>query len=195
MTSENLHRELISYMKKYAFSDNLLFLLHGKNDYIKEMNDLEKTYKIFGEWDFFGKLLVNIKAIEELILEKFKGGLTLKTHYLIIDTLESLNEFEEILKRNSQREEIIKRKEDKELKEKIASSLKKEYKGSEKMIELIFNILSESKNLKDKELLDKMTEVKKYVNKITNLNTLFGKGKNFYNELKKNTIGGNKNYE
>lgn len=193
MTNENLHKVLIDYAKEYDFSE-ILFLLHGKSNYIKEVKSLEKKYEIFGEWKFFGRLLINIKTVDELISENFKGGVLLKKHFLILETAENISEFEDILKKDSLREEIIKKKEQRKLKEKINNSLKDDFKDSQETIDIIFYLIESSKELKDKDFLIKMDEVRKYVKGITVLNELFGKGKNFYNELKRNTTGG-KNYE
>lgn len=188
MEIEKIHRELITYCKEYAYTD-ILTSLYGKNEYQSEVKELEKKYFIYDRWKFFGRLLIDIQETETLIEKKFKGGLVLKKHYYLLNTREELQELENIFIQDSLQPQIKAQKEEIIVKENINNALKEEYKNSKELINNVYQLILESKTLKDGELLEKMEEVKKYIKGTTLLNELFGKGKNFYNTLKKNMGG------
>lgn len=150
MENEKIHREVINHCKKYDYTA-VLTNLYGKSEYYLEVKELEKKYFIYGKWKFWGRLLVDIQAMETLVEEDFKGGLIPKKHYYL-------------LKNNA---------------------LKEEYKNSKEIIDDVYELILDSRTLKDENLLKKMDEVNKYVKRVTDLNKIFNKGKNFYSTLKK----------
>ena len=185
MEIEKIHRELINYCKEYGYMD-ILTSLYGKNEYHLEVKELEKKYFIYGKWKFLGCLLVDIQAIETLIEEDFKGGLIQKKHYYLLKNKDELEELENAFIQESIQPQVKAQEEERILKENINNALKEEYKNSKEIIDDVYELILDSRTLKDENLLEKMEEVKKYVKKVTDLNEIFNKGKNFYNTLKKN---------
>lgn len=185
MENEKIHREVINHCKEYAYTD-VLANLYGKSEYHLEVKELEKKYFIYGKWKFLGCLLVDIQAMKTLVEEDFKGGLIPKKHYYLLKNKDELEELENAFIQESIQPQVKAQEEERILKENINNALKEEYKNSKEIIDDIYELILDSRALKDENLLEKMEKVKKYVKKVTDLNEIFSKGKNFYNTLKKN---------
>lgn len=184
MENEKIHREVINHCKKYDYTA-VLTNLYGKSEYYLEVKELEKKYFIYGKWKFWGRLLVDIQAMETLVEEDFKGGLIPKKHYYLLKNNAELEELENAFIQLSIQPQVMAQEKERKLKENINNALKEEYKNSKEIIDDVYELILDSRTLKDENLLKKMDEVNKYVKRVTDLNKIFNKGKNFYSTLKK----------
>lgn len=173
------------HIKDYG-SQELIDKIYGKNKYKGKIFNLMKMYKLYNTHTFMGELLVDELHTQWLIDVNFNGGFNEGEHYLIIESEDDLQSFENYLSENKNEE---KRLED--TKEKIIASLKTDFKEDEEIISSIIAKLDNFTKSKDKgERYYIMKDVLFYVKTKKVLNSLFGVGVNYYKNLEKDFEGG-----
>lgn len=177
---------LRQHIKDYG-SQELIDKIYGKSEYEDEILNLKRKYKLYNTHTFMGELLIDELHTLWLIDVNFNGGFNEGEHYLIIESKDDLQSFENYLSANKNED---KRLED--TKEKVIASLKPDFKENEEIISSIIAKLDNFTKSKDKEeRYYIMTDVLFYVKTKKVLNSLFGVGINYYNNLEKDLKGGN----
>lgn len=176
---------LRQHIKNFG-SQELIDKSYGKSEYKDRILNLMKKYKIYNTHIFMGELLIDILHTQWLIDVNFNGGFNEGEHYLIIESEDDLQSFENFLSENKNEE---KRLED--TRKKVIASLKTDFKENEEIISDIIGKLDNFAKSKDKEeRYYIMNDVLHYVKTKKILNSLFGVGINYYNNLEKDLKGG-----
>lgn len=177
-------KALRQHIKDFG-SQELIDKSYGKSKYKDKIINLMRRYKIYNTHTFMGELLVDVLHTQWLIDVNFNGGFNEGEHYLIIESEDDLQSFENYLSENKNEEKRLD-----DTKKKVIVSLKTDFRENEEIISDIMAKLDNFTKSKDKkERYYIMADVLHYIKTKKDLNSLFGVGVNYYKNLEKDLEG------
>lgn len=159
----------------------LIDRIYGKNGFEDEVLDVMKEEKDYGSYKFIGELLINVLSTQKLIETDFYGGFNENEHYFIVNSIEDVERFKEMLLEIKGTYEVVK-----SIDNDVKSFLKKEYQDNEEIIQRMKELVNKKSVTKDKKTIYiLMKEALEYVSSRKSLSDLFKVGVNYYKNLEK----------